>query len=56
MPYNFDQIIDRRATESSKWHAYGADVLPLWIADMDFMAPKPVLQALHSRIDHGIFG
>jgi cystathionine beta-lyase len=52
----FDTIIDRRSTESTKWHRYGDDVLPLWIADMDFAAPEPVLRALHERVDHGVFG
>jgi len=56
MSYNFDQIIDRRKTESIKWRLYGDDVLPLWVADMDFRAPDPVVQALHKRVDHGIFG
>ncbi len=56
MPYNFDQSIDRRQTESSKWHKYDPDVLPLWVADLDFVSPEPVLKALHDRIDHGIFG
>lgn len=53
--YHFDQIIDRRA-DSIKWRAYGPDVLPLWVADMDFTAPEPVIHALHERVEHGIFG
>ena len=53
---DFDQIIDRRNTESVKWHVYDQDVLPMWLADMDFRAPEPVIQAMHNRIDHGIFG
>jgi len=52
----FDQVIDRRDTRSLKWTRYGRDVLPLWVADMDFPAPEPVLQALHSAVDHGVFG
>jgi cysteine-S-conjugate beta-lyase len=54
--YNFDQVIDRRDSDSIKWNAYGPDVLPLWVADMDFVSPEPVIQALHQRVDHGIFG
>jgi cysteine-S-conjugate beta-lyase len=56
MPYNFDRIIDRRQTDSEKWRAFGPDVLPLWVADMDFSAPEPVIRALHERVEHGIFG
>jgi len=56
MPLSFDQVVDRRATNSLKWSRYGPDVLPLWVADMDFPAPEPVRQALHAAIDHGIFG
>ena len=56
MIYNFDQIIDRRQTESSKWHHYDADVLPLPVADMDFVSPEPVIRALHERVAHGVFG
>jgi len=53
---DFDQVIDRRHTESAKWHYYEPDVLPMWLADMDFKAPEPVIQALHQRVEHGIFG
>ena len=53
---DFDRIIDRRNTESIKWTIYGEDVLPMWIADMDFRSPEPVIEALHKRVDHGIFG
>src|SRR5499433_3624976 len=56
MAYDFDRVLDRRATESNKWHKYPADVLPLWVADMDFRSPEPVLRALHDRIEHGVFG
>src|SRR5947209_16317951 len=56
MTYDFDQIIDRRHSDSSKWRKYGADVLPLWVADTDFVSPEPVLRALHERIAHGVFG
>jgi cystathionine beta-lyase len=56
VPYDFDQIIDRRHTESIKWRRYDEDVLPLWVADMDFAVPEPVLRALEERIAHPIFG
>jgi len=51
----FDQIIDRRGTDSVKWQAYG-QALPLWVADMDFAAPEPVVAALRRRVEHGVFG
>ncbi len=53
---NFDQIIDRRDTESVKWNWYAEDVLPMWVADMDFRSPEPVIDTLRDRVDHGIFG
>lgn len=56
MVYDFDEIIDRRASDSAKWHFYGEDVLPMWVADMDFRSPEPILRAMHERIDHGVFG
>ena len=56
MAYNFDEVIDRRSTESGKWNYYEEDVLPLWVADMDFISPEPVIRALKDRIDHKIFG
>lgn len=57
MAPDFDRIIDRRHTGSEKWEHYaGRDVLPMWVADMDFASPPCVLEALHRRIDHGIFG
>jgi cysteine-S-conjugate beta-lyase len=54
--YDFDHPIDRLSSESAKWHAYERGVLPLWVADMDFPCPEPVIQALHQRVSHGIFG
>ena len=56
MTYDFDRVIDRRQTESSKWRKFPADVLPLWVADTDFAAPEPVLRALRERVEHGVFG
>ncbi len=60
----FTQTIDRRNTTSMKWdrmdRIYGMDntedILPMWIADMDFKAPQAVLDALQKRLDHGVFG
>ncbi|MFZ1036512.1 MAG: PatB family C-S lyase [Smithella sp.] len=57
MPFDFDTPINRKGTECLKWDIYqGRDVLPLWVADMDFASPPAVLAALHERVDHGIFG
>ena len=53
---DFDKIADRRRSDSEKWGIYAEDVIPLWVADMDFQAPEPVIQALQRRVDHGIFG
>ena len=52
----FETVLDRRSTNSIKWKRYGEDVLPLWVADMDFAAPEPVLEALRRAVEHGIFG
>ena len=52
----FDEVLDRRGGNSLKWTRYEPDVLPLWVADMDFAAPEPVRRALHDAIDHGVFG
>jgi cystathionine beta-lyase len=56
MRYDFDQIIDRRSTDSYKWKTYGQEALPMWVADMDFTAPQPVTEALLRRVEHGVFG
>ncbi len=57
MDYDFDLAVDRRGTASDKWDKYaGRDILPMWLADMDLRAPPAVLEALHARVDHGIFG
>jgi cystathionine beta-lyase len=56
MNYDFDTLPDRRLSESVKWNKFGADVLPLWVADMDFRSPPEVVQALHARVEHGVFG
>lgn len=56
MPYNFDEIIERRGTDSAKWSAYPPDVIPMFVADMDFRSPEPVIRALRQRVEHGVFG
>ena len=56
MKYDFDQIIERRNTDSIKWNLYPEDVLPLWVADMDFVSADPIVEALRRRVDHGVFG
>jgi cystathionine beta-lyase len=56
MPEDFDRPIDRIGSDSIKWGKYPAEVLPLWVADMDFVSPPAVLQALHERVAHGVFG
>ena len=55
MQYNFDEIIDRRNTGSIKWH-YSDDTIPLWVADMDFKAAQPILNAVEQVAHHGILG
>src|SRR5262245_43540268 len=54
--FDFDEILDRRTTESYKWREYPEDVLPLFVADMDFRSPEPVTRALRSYVDRGVFG
>jgi len=56
MPYDFDTVIDRRRSDSTKWNVYPEGVLPLWTADMDFCVPEPVVSALRARAEHGVFG
>ena len=55
--FDFDAVIDRTGTESLKCARYrGRDVIPMWVADMDFKAPEPVVRALRERVEHGVFG
>ncbi len=55
--FTFEQGVDRRGSDSIKWNKYaGRDIIPLWVADMDFAAPQPVLDALHRRVEHGVLG
>ncbi len=61
MKYNFDEIIDRTGTACVKWDLrdklFGnGDVLPMWVADMDFRTPDFVVSAVKARADHEIFG
>ena len=61
MTYSFDKIIDRRGTDSLKYdlaakRGMPEDIIPLWVADMDFPAPPEVLEALVEKSRHGIFG
>lgn len=55
--FDFSIPVERRNTASMKWDKYkDRDIIPLWVADMDFCSPPPVIDALHQRIDHGVFG
>ncbi|WP_197080901.1 hypothetical protein [Gordoniibacillus kamchatkensis] len=66
MQYNFDEIVDRTGTNAAKWEPEvlkkligaepEADFIPMWVADMDFRSPRPVVDALLNRAEHGIFG
>lgn len=56
MLYDFDTLPQRRGTQNAKWNAYAEDVLPLWVADMDFKSPQPVIDALRQQVDAGLFG
>ncbi len=55
MSYNFDTVVDRRSTGSVKFDIRH-DLLPLWVADMDFPLPDEILSVIKKRVDHGIFG
>ncbi|MHA1783406.1 MAG: cystathionine beta-lyase, partial [Promethearchaeota archaeon] len=59
--YNFDEIIDRTNTYSEKWDEVdkiflNSNLLPLWVADMDFLSPQPIIDAFIKRAKHGIYG
>ncbi|MEH7237135.1 MalY/PatB family protein [Bacillus sp. JJ1562] len=61
MKYNFDESVNRLQTNSVKWdeveNLFGdKKILPMWVADMDFKSPQPVIDALQKRVEHGIFG
>ena len=53
----FDETVDRKAVDGEKWGRYeNKDVIPMWVADTDFKAPKTVIDALYKRVEHGVFG
>ena len=61
MKYDFDQIIDRSGNRSAKYDERGRlfgreDVIPLWVADMDFRTAQPIIDALKNRAEEGIWG
>jgi len=63
MKYNFDEVIDRLGTNSAKWDQqtlqdmFGvSDLLPFWVADMDFKSAQPIIDAVTKRAEHGIYG
>ena len=61
MKYNFDEIINRKNTISSKWDNVGPrtgnpNALPMWVADMDFRCPEPVIEAVKKRAEFGLYG
>lgn len=57
MQFDFDTVLERRGTDSQKWQKYqGRDILPMWVADMDFKSPPAIIEALQRRVADGIFG
>ena len=57
MKYDFDELVERRGTGCVKWDEVpSADVIPLWVADMDFKAAPAILEAVKKRAEHGVFG
>lgn len=57
MHFDFDTVPARLGTDSQKWQKYaGRDILPLWVADMDFKSSPEIIAALHDRVAHGVFG
>lgn len=57
MPYNFDHVPSRRqAGILNKWTLYPKDVLPFWVADMDFPAPPQIIASLQQQVQHGVLG
>jgi cystathionine beta-lyase len=55
-PLNFDALLDRRATHSTKWSHADPDMIPMWIADMDFPIAPAIRTAIRKRADHAIYG
>jgi len=57
MIHDFDRPVDRRGTHSLKWDLYkGKEIIPLWVADMDFRVSEPIIRALQAHVEHGVFG
>jgi len=57
MNFDFDALVERRGTASLKWDKYrSTDIIPMWLADMDFHSPPAVVEALQQRVAHGVFG
>jgi len=57
MKFDFETPPERLGTDSQKWQKYaGRDILPMWVADMDFKSAPAIIKALHDRVDHGVFG
>lgn len=57
MKFDFETSPERLGTDSQKWQKYaGRDILPMWVADMDFKSSPAILDALHQRVNHGVFG
>ena len=56
MGFDFDEVIDRRGTNSVKWQHFSEDVLPLWVADMDFSVAPAIVSRIQKRLEHPIFG
>ncbi len=55
--FDFDTLVRRAGTSSDKWEMHEQrGILPFWLADMDFKSPPAVIEALHQRVEHGIFG
>ena len=57
MKYDFDELVERRRTNCVKWgECPSEDVIPLWVADMDFKVAPAIQKALQQRVEHGVFG
>ena len=52
----FDKVISRFNTDSVRWDKYNKDIIPLWVADMDFETPQCVIDAVTKRLNHKVFG
>ena len=59
--FDFDEVVDRKGTNCAKWDTIEAnnkpkDVLPMWVADMDFKTAPEIIESLKNRVEHGVFG